>query len=457
MDVGYQRRVGATFREVINGLKRNSLAAAADLGVSVETIDDIIAGKCRLTSELIARAAAIWPVNERDFFPVHDDAADGAIVMRAVESEKTSRTFARGGIDYYEYRDTAMSRLAMFRPEWIKMLHSVPGTDQDDPTVQWNSGHFLYQFTYFIGAVNYYYSAEGRRYCAAMETGDSVSGLPYAPHSFACRDGAPGMILALTYGGRLLGDAAHELGALGESLAERYAFDASGPHASGSLLGVQLDNTGFTREWLARSAGIPLAHLEDLLAGVATAGWEELGTLAEAMRINVRDLLPVVPDTHHGVSILRRRDVPRWPYPDGDSPHYVIGALAGTRVCPSSRGLEIEVRGTDASRGMLRTGLHQYCYVLGSEPVRLTWTYDERTCSRELAPGDSLYLKPFVSHSFTSCDRPGRILALRIGGKVAGDAWLEAAAIGGSSLRRLTYDTAQWYEEAGTTARREIL
>lgn len=39
MDVGYQRRVGATFREVINGLKRNSFAAAADLGVSIETVE----------------------------------------------------------------------------------------------------------------------------------------------------------------------------------------------------------------------------------------------------------------------------------------------------------------------------------------------------------------------------------------------------------------------------------
>jgi methylphosphonate synthase len=440
----------------MNGLKRNSAAAADDLGIAVEEIADIIAGKRPLTSELIARAAAAWPVNERDFFPVRDDAPDGVIVTRAEESEKTSRTFARGGADYYEYRDTAMSRLAMFRPEWIKMLCSVPGTDPNDPAVQWNNGHFLFQFTYFIGEVNYYYSWEGRRYCAAMRTGDSVAGMPYAPHSFACRDGAPGMILALTYGGRLLGDAQQELGALGERLAQQYAFGTPEPHA-GALLGAQLENTGCTREWLARSARISLARLEDLLAGTETPKWEEREALAEALRINVRDLLPVVSDTHHGVSILRRGDVPRWPYPDGDCPHYVIGALAGTRVCPGSRGLEIEVHGDDASRGVLRTGLHQYCYVLDSEPVRLTWTHDERTHSEELRPGDSFYLKPFVPHSFTSRGRPGRVLALRIGGKVAGDAWLEAAAIGGPSLRRLAYDTAQWYEEAGATAPKEIL
>ena len=36
----------------------------------------------------------------------------------------------RKGRDYYEYRDTAMSRNAPFRPEWIRVLQIV---DNNNP------------------------------------------------------------------------------------------------------------------------------------------------------------------------------------------------------------------------------------------------------------------------------------------------------------------------------------
>jgi hypothetical protein len=136
--------------------------------------------------------------------------------------------------------------------------------------------------------------------------------------------------------------------------------------------------------------------------------------------------------------------------PDEQRPAYRVKALAGTLLSPASRALEIEVLGRDDATARLRTGLHQYCYVLGPDQVRLSWEHGGRTFERILDPDDSLYLKPFVPHAFTLTGT-GRcaVLALRIGGKVTGDVRREAAGLGRRTLRRLVADTGQWYDPTG--------
>jgi hypothetical protein len=456
-DAAYLARSGVAFRAVINDLKRDPASAAQDLGVSVRLIDDVIAGRQPLPAEVLARAVGTWPVNERDFFPIHDDAPAGVLIMRATESAGTARVLRRGGRDYYEYRDTAMSRVSMFRPEWIRMLQPVSDNDPDNPDVEWNNGHFLYQFTYFVGSVNYYYEWQGSRHCVPMNTGDSVSGLPYAPHTFTARNGEPALILALTYGGRLLGDAQHELSALGPDMAQRYALDTSSPGgAFAALLRAHLDNTCCPQEELARRSGIGTARLTTLLAGAGEADWAELAAIAAALRLNVRDLLPVVPDEVDGVHIVRRADAPVWTYPDTESADYRIRGLAGTRVCPNSRALEIDVLGRDGA--WLSTGLHTYVYNLGPAEVEFSWDAGDGVASDRLVADDSGYLKPFVRHRFSvsDSDSPGRLLVLRIGGKVSGDAQSEASAIGAGSLRRLVTDSGQWYDPAGRNEARNL-
>ena len=95
----------------------------------------------------------------------------------------------RAGKPYYEYRDTAMSRLASFRPEWIKELCEVTDDDPANPEIQWNNGHFLHQFTYFIGDVNFYYYEGREKRVACMGTGDTMYITPFIPHSFATHRG----------------------------------------------------------------------------------------------------------------------------------------------------------------------------------------------------------------------------------------------------------------------------
>ena len=101
-------RFGNYFLGILNDLKRRPEDAAKELNVSLEEIMDIINGRKEISSEIIIRAAKVWPVNLRDFYLMKDDCPDGVKIMRAEDSAKSSRIMERGGSPYYEYRDTAV-------------------------------------------------------------------------------------------------------------------------------------------------------------------------------------------------------------------------------------------------------------------------------------------------------------------------------------------------------------
>ncbi len=439
----FDERAGANFRAMLNDLKRTEVEAAGELGVGADLILDIVAGRQAIPQSLIERAVRVWPVNERDFHPLHDDVPDGIVVMRVRDSERSARIIERGGGPYYEYRDTAMSRVSMIRPEWIRILHGVDGVDADDPTVRWNSGHFLYQFTYFIGDVNYYYEWDGRRYCCAMNSGDSVFGLPYAKHSFATREPSPpGLILALTYGGKLGGDGQHEIAVLGSESAAAFALDGT----FASLVAAAAENAGMPLHELAGAASIENDHLARLMQGHPPSP-DEIGRLASAMRIAPRELMPLEADTDRGVVIVRHGDARTWMFPEDTRASYRVRRLAGSRATSFASALELDVLAA-GDAAALTSSLYEYGYNHGQEPVALAWTSDGTPYETLLEPGDSFLVKPFVPHSFVrrAAGRDGaRMLLLRVGGKVTGDARLEASMIGAEGLRRLARDTARWY------------
>jgi len=182
---------GKNFLGILNDIKRRPEDAAKELQISLEEINEIIEGKKPLEPELISKAIQIWPVNARDFYIIQDDCPLGVKIMRSEESKKSARIMERAGKPYYEYRDTAMSTVAPFRPEWILELCIVDDNEATNPDVQWNNGHFMHQFTYFIGEVNFYYrNSNGERKIAVMNTGDSMYITPFTPHTFATRKGA---------------------------------------------------------------------------------------------------------------------------------------------------------------------------------------------------------------------------------------------------------------------------
>ena len=123
-----QQRMGANFRGILNDLKRRPQDAAAELGLDENALEAMLSGTIKIPHDIISKAIELWPVNAQDFYVIHDDTPYGVKIMRVEESIKSSRIMERGKNPYYKYRDTVMSRVAPFRPEWIQELWHLYGT-----------------------------------------------------------------------------------------------------------------------------------------------------------------------------------------------------------------------------------------------------------------------------------------------------------------------------------------
>jgi transcriptional regulator with XRE-family HTH domain len=448
--MSYRQRAAALLRSAANDLKRDDPSAARDLGLTEADYQQALAGEVGPDWELLHRASQNWPVNERDLLPLHDDVPLGVLVHRLAESVASERVLQRRGADYYRYRDTAMSRVASFRPEHIRMLRVVADNDPDNPAVEWNSGHLLYQFTYFVGPVNYYYSWQGNCHCVPMTTGDSVWGVPFAPHSFTSRDASQDAhILALTYGGDLLGDSHAELAVLGPDRASRLALPGPGsePATLRSLLRAKLLSQA---EVVARS-GIPPVRFGQLYAGETSPSWDERGALAEALGVSLRDLLPPRTSVQHGVRIQLGSRTRTWYLPDGEQPAYRLKQLAGDPSHPDTAAFEITVLGRGDPE-LFRSHQHSYLYVLSGAEVRLRWQHLEGQHDELLQPGDSAYLLPELAFSLASTGRPAQVLLLRIGGAATARVRYALGGMSDRQLRRYLQEDRRWYRAEGQQA-----
>jgi len=79
-------------------------------------MSDVFAGRSAPSAELVDAAVARG-LSTNGSAANNNDCPDGVLLYRAVDSLASARVFQRGGADYYEYRDTATSRLSSFRPE----------------------------------------------------------------------------------------------------------------------------------------------------------------------------------------------------------------------------------------------------------------------------------------------------------------------------------------------------
>ena len=218
------KATGARIRSELNDLKRTPESCANELGIPLEMVERILGGQASgaETSNFVDILGRHYPIDKSDLILLQDDCTDGVRIMRDEESQGSARVFERldregNRTPYYEYRDTAMSRLAPFRPEWIEELRVVDDTDANNPDVAYNNGHMLHQMTFFVGPVNFYYKAGGEAHCCEMNTGDSNYIMPFYPHSFTSRDpDQQALIIAVTFGGDVR-RAQKELYALGES------------------------------------------------------------------------------------------------------------------------------------------------------------------------------------------------------------------------------------------------
>ena len=441
------RKSGQNFLGILNDIKRRPEDAARELEVSLDEINSILAGEKELPGYIVDKATKIWSVNARDFYIIHDDCPQGIKIMRSEESKQSSRIMERAGYPYYEYRDTAMSKIAPFRPEWITELCFVDDNDPKNKSVQWNNGHFLHQFTYFIGEVNFYYiDSDGGKKVAVMNTGDSMYITPFVPHSFTSRNGAkqPGLILALTYGSKITGDIQQELSTL-SNLGQEFALDFSTiEKATSALIKYFREISSLSLDEISKRTDIPIDKIVEFESGKTIPSNIDLQNIAKALTVNLRDLLPN--DKSENKVIVKHHDEgKKWFYPNQTCAYEFI-ELANTTTLPFSKSFELKINNTDNNELDLRVGLHQYAYNIGNSTITINWVLDGQNFSEKIHPNDSLYIKPFVEHNFRG---EGKLLVLRIGGKIAGDSQRELSFVGKKNTKRAISETMQWFNPKG--------
>jgi methylphosphonate synthase len=432
------------FQKILNDIKRRPEDAALDLEISKKEIDEYLKGEKIIPFSLISKAVDIWSINYSEFFDIEDDAHNGYKKMSRKESDNSKRIMTRGGRPYYLYKDTAYSRLSPFKPEWIEELIVVDDNDPENKQVVFNNGHFLHQFTYFIGDVNFYYILNGKKKVSVMSTGDSMYISPYVPHSFTSRKNTTktnGVILALTYSDKLNHESIDELSAIGKDLSMKFKLDLENKLQSfKSNLNYYLKVSSFNLEELSKRANDE--NMQNIFSVNEIPSFEIINKIADALNINLRDLMPICDEDQ--VKTLKYSNCKKWDYPSVNEALYTIVELAGVKKLPISRALELHVNKDEnisSNNSIIETPLHQYIYNIGK--IKCNIVFENKKI--ELEPDDSVYVNPTLSHSFNGVG--SKLLILITGGKISGDALYHFSMINQKELSRAIDDNKPWFDQ----------
>jgi hypothetical protein len=455
-DKAYAKRLGSRIFSEANDLKRTPDALASELGWDVEEVRRIIDGEAGIESSkaLLMRMTEAYSVSLSALWLEPDDTDEGVVVMASADSAATGRVFDRQDRDgelspYYEYRDTAMSRLAPYRPEWILELRHVGDSDPDNPDVAFNHGHLMHQLTFFIGEVNFYWIADGKRHFREMNTGDSALITPFVPHSFTSRNPDPekqGLIVAVTYGGAVRQAAA----SLSHLTIEQMETSAGDMRDMGRTFKARIERyrnneslsvSGLTERLLAD--GIPKDRAASLAAAEVLPSAEELPKLGAALAVKPGDLWVVPMTEDDEVAITHLADGPTRPFPDTNAPFCELSELARTPHQPGQRGFNVVMLGgdTDTTRPGFQHQLHEYMYNYGDQDIELIWGDGRRAI---LAPGDSAYIRPMVEHWLQGPAGAGLAMS-RIAGELVDDVFDEFATFATDGRSRALAETKRWF------------
>ena len=440
----------------LNDIKRTPESAAKELNVKVEELKSIIDGKSteEKANQLIDRMGEVYPIDHTQMYLLKDDTLNGARFMTAEESKKRNRVYNRldrnGNLTpYYEYRDTTMSKLALFKPEWISQLRVVDNNDPYNPDVVLNNGHNMHQYGLFVGPVNFYWEdLEGIVHCSEMNTGDSNYITPFIKHSFTSRsENELAYIVACTSGGEA-SRAQRELYALGENTLENFVLDYRSNEATLQLIRQHMRNDMLSiknMEELLSKHGSDIM-LGEILAGKREIGLEEYNAIAKALNIELGDLMfPDYKPEDECVLTYISENKPH-PFPSHENRLYEIHTLARTSKMPLLRGSIIDVISASPDfNHPIQRSLHTYMINFGDSPIDLAWEHDGEIFEGKVSPDDSVYLKPFVKCAFGNpSSGNARMFVVGISGSVGLQAQRELSSLA-DPVRAIT-ELEPWFK-----------
>lgn len=425
------------FRKVLNDLKRRPEDAAKDLGISIKKINKILNGKENLTAGLINKAISIWPINHSDLFSIIDDTTNGYKKFTKRQANQTSRVMFRKGKKYYHYKDTVMSKVSTFRPEWIQELMIVNNNNPNNSDIIFNNGHFLHQFTYFIGPVNFYYmDKNNKKKVAKMKTGNSMYISPYIPHSFATRknkDNKLGLILALTYSGNIDSDVINELSAVGVANSKNFNLNfLDKKNIFLNNLKYFLNISSIDYKFFKSQTKIKINTLNKK----TYPNTKTLNKISNFLNLNIKDIIP--PNKFNPVKINKYNHNKKWYLEDKNEKIYKIVELANVPQLPCSKAIELEVLVEKVHTLNFEIPCHQYIYNIG----KTTCIINFKNKKERLDPDDSIYIKPNVKHKF---NKKSKLLILRIAGKLHNENLYHFSTLSNKNYKRLIIDNKPWF------------
>jgi transcriptional regulator with XRE-family HTH domain/uncharacterized RmlC-like cupin family protein len=452
----YLKKLGKRILSEANDLKRTPEALANDLNYDFNLVQSIIDGNSSVdvAQGFIARMCDVYPISITNIWVDMDDTDQGVKIMRAQNSENSSRKFTRINrsgeqTPYYEYRDTAMSRTADFKPEWILPLRVVEDDDPNNPDVVYNNGHLMHQCTFFIGAVNFYWEVDGEKYSSEMNTGDSNYITPFIPHSFTSRDPDDlGLIIAVTFGGSVR-HALNEFSQIGSLGIDAMVDDLSNPiDAFSSRLGRYLKADSLSPAQFAgrlTEIGIDRVTASEISSGEIVPSSEQLKIVAQALNVRPEDLMVSPVNSGEMVVVTKSFSSALRAYPSANRPVYYLRELSRSCHQPGLRGLDITVlKEAGDKEADFCHSLHQYVYNYGKTPAQIVWG---EVKTEILEPGDSAYISPMISHRFECLkfNSPAHLVVVRIPGTLTDSTINEFSRFPTDRRSRVSEETYKWF------------
>tara|TARA_Y100000590_G_scaffold464235_1_gene633188 strand:- start:1141 stop:2448 length:1308 start_codon:yes stop_codon:yes gene_type:complete len=428
------------FQKILNDLKKRPIDASKDLKISEKKIKDFLKGKLEIPDKIIHKALKIWPVNYSDFYSITDDIKKNFLIMRSKDSDLTERIMNRGGKPYYAYKDTVVSKLSPFKPELIEELVKVKDNSPNNNQVKFNNGHFLHQFTYFIGPVNFYYEIKGKKKVAKMNTGDSMYISPYVRHSFTTRKNKKninGKILALTFCDVLNNDIIDQICILGYNKVKDYKININDEKNSfWKNLDFHLNIASINYKKIKEFTKIDLKKIKK---NKRKLNLQQTKKISECLNVNIKNLIP--PNKSQEVIIIKHSDSRIWHFPNEVKKIYRFKELANINMLPMVRSYEVDIISEANHNFFLKVPSHQYIYNIGNKKISINV---ENKNKDYLDPGDSMYLKPNTKHKFIN---KGKLLISRVNGSFSSDVIYQISSFSNYNLKKTINDNRPWFNK----------
>jgi transcriptional regulator with XRE-family HTH domain len=171
---------------------------------------------------------------------------------------------------------------------------------------------------------------------------------------------------------------------------------------------------GLSLRALSARAGLPYSTLSKLENGKMALTYDKLIRLAQALNVDIRDIL-ANPDQRAAPVAVGRRSVTRAGEGlDAESEkhlhHYPAAELLGKMMIPII--IDVQARSVDELGGLVRHGGEEYLYVL-SGSMEL---HSDLYAPLPLGPGDSVYFDSGMAHGYVrTSGEPCSVLAVCAG------------------------------------------